>query len=361
MILPSFGVISHVISRFSNKPVFGSVGMIYAMMSIGLLGFIVWSHHMYVVGLDVDTSRVSPEGVTLLESIVLYAGNFRDPGPSSLLTRRAGKILAHAPKQSAGNFSSSSSSLSSYVPAPLHLPDSPLREDALGHYLAGLIEGDGYFGAQRLVLTFHEKDADSASLLRTRIGYGSIRKLKGKRAVQLTITSKGGMERIYQLCNGKMVGPYKIEQFNKNPYGWVLSPPLAKVDLSTSWLAGFFDADGSLSIEVVPSGTHTLGWSVRLKCRISQKNRYLLDALLKAIPTSHLHFSDECWRWGVTHRKRGVRFLLDYFDRWHLRSAKYLEYIHFRKAFLLMDRHEHLTAEGLEKIRSLKRKLEALR
>lgn len=43
MILPSFGIISHVISRFANKPVFGSVGMIYAMMSIGLLGFIVWS------------------------------------------------------------------------------------------------------------------------------------------------------------------------------------------------------------------------------------------------------------------------------------------------------------------------------
>jgi heme/copper-type cytochrome/quinol oxidase subunit 1 len=55
MILPAFGVVSHVISRFAIKPIFGSIGMIYAMMSIGLLGFIVWSHHLYVVGLDVDT------------------------------------------------------------------------------------------------------------------------------------------------------------------------------------------------------------------------------------------------------------------------------------------------------------------
>ncbi len=54
MILPAFGIVSHIVSTFSRKPIFGYLGMAYAMVAIGFVGFVVWAHHMYSTGIDVN-------------------------------------------------------------------------------------------------------------------------------------------------------------------------------------------------------------------------------------------------------------------------------------------------------------------
>ncbi|MER8846890.1 cytochrome c oxidase subunit I [Mesorhizobium australicum] len=57
MILPAFGIVSQVISTFSRKPIFGYLGMVYAIVAIGAIGFVVWAHHMYTSGIGLDTQR----------------------------------------------------------------------------------------------------------------------------------------------------------------------------------------------------------------------------------------------------------------------------------------------------------------
>ena len=156
--------------------------------------------------------------VTKLKQRSISAGNILNVifkiGTSETLRNETG-INSVAPdfKEKGGNvpLTACENVKSITVHVPKHL--KPITDDQFGHYLAGLIDGDGHFSSkQQLVIVFHSLDASLAYYIKTRIGYGSVKRTK--QAVLLIITKCEGLEKIFNLINGKLRTQSKYNVIN---------------------------------------------------------------------------------------------------------------------------------------------------
>jgi len=377
LIIPGFGIVSHVISTFSGKSIFGYIGMVYAIISIGLLGFIVWSHHMYAVGLDVDTKalvftehRQLKFVIDEWEKILLYAGNFSISSP--LLLVRLGKIYLIPSEQSAGNFTFSTkataitkNTYNSYLCLPKiseHVPkhNSNLTDFEFGYFLAGLIEGDGWFGLNQLHIIFSDRDISLAYFLKKRIGYGNIYKIKDKKAVRYICKNKNGLKIILSLINGKLLSNGKYNQLIKHNYNQTFNcdilPPTHDLSLDNYWLAGFTQADGCFHISIVKSKTHKTGFSVRLEFSIKQNQRedaIPLKLLYAQLKLGNLSQYGSCIYSYKSTGYKTAALLINYFDTFHTFGGKYIDYLKFRKVYIKVTEGLHLEENGILKIKSI--------
>lgn len=243
------------------------------------------------------------------------------------------------------------------VHPPIHI--KPLTEKEFGYYLAGLIEGDGSFQKRQVIICFHELDAPLAYYIKERIGYGTVTKIKNKRAVKYVVAHEKGLKIIAELINGKLRTD-KITKFTTNliPYlnNIFVLPKNNEKLMDNHWLAGFSDADGSFQIKIIKR-INRVKEEVRLNYQIDQKKSDILNIIKKEFGGFvGYRKSQDTFYYGSTNFGSAKK-IIDYFDRYNLQTSKYVNYLKFRKAYCIIMKGEHLTNLGIEKIKNLKNKM----
>lgn len=321
---------------------------------------------MYTVGLDVDK-------FVFTEKILLYAGNSWKSSPLVFVALGTIYLIKnYLSRQSAGNFSFSTIASASikntynkYFDLPKiseHVPlhKSELNDDELGFFLAGLIEGDGWFGKKQLHIIFSESDRSLAYWIKKRIGHGNVYKIKDKNAVRYICKNEKGLSFILYLINGKFVSNYKYEQLIKHNYSEDFNikilPPLNRLSLDNYWLAGFTQADGCFFISTVKSKTHKTGYSVRLEYSLKQNDDLPLKLLYNLVNMGNIsQYNTGIWCYKSSGFKTAAT-LIDYFDKYHLFAGKYIEFFKFRKVYIMITEGKHLDYKGIKKIKSISTK-----
>lgn len=294
--------------------------------------------------------------VKMLESRSKSAGNDTKVGTSETIRNEA--------VQSGSN---SSYSLGKKIkPISVHVPKHsiPLNDEQLGHYLAGLIDGDGHFNKlKQLIIVFSAPDAFLAYNLKTKIGYGNVRKVDNKGAYIFVISNKAGILKILSLINGKIRTTSKYNQI----IGSVLKDSYVKEfnnifvlnesdNFNNHWLAGFSDADASFQVKIIDRATRNKP-EVRLNYQIDQKEDYLLEKVKKLLGGNIGYRAPQNTYYYGSTNFASAKNVINYFDKFHLQSKKHLSYLRWRKVYILIQEKEHLTEKGLNKILYIKNML----
>ena len=237
-----------------------------------------------------------------------------------------------------------------------------LNDKDFGHYIAGLIYGDGYISSiGHIVITFYKLDASLTYYLKDKLGYGNVYKIKNKNAIKWIISNRLGIQKIIELINEKIRTKNKLDQLNKllNTKNYLYLKETVQLtlnitdDLENYWLAGFSDADASFQIKIIDRNDRPKS-EIRLKFQVDQKKRNILELIHNKFG-GYIGYRQNLDTYYYQSTSFGsVKKVVDYFDHFHLLSSKYINYLKWRKAYLIVQDREHLTDKGIDKIIKLK-------
>lgn len=272
LILPAFGVVSHVVSFFSQKPVFGLTGMICAMGAISLVGFIVWA--CFVMGLLLCEEQV-------IKSCYMLGRLYTMDYVYSLLNVKMSVGYTTVFDQSAGNYSYSLLGTFGVVSSSETIRKISAK-DQFTDWFVGFSEGHGSFicdrNAKRLFFRIRQKDPKVLHKIKNWLGFGAV-SLDSDGYWTYTASKKRDILHLIHIFNGNLIlsktNDRFVTEWLDNYNTWFQTSISYKgrapfVGFGNAWLCGFTDADGSLGFKVTADKTRKYGCRVRVYWYVDQ-------------------------------------------------------------------------------------------
>lgn len=252
--------------------------------------------------------------------------------------------------------------LENIKPISSHVPthSKPANEASFGHYLAGLIDGNGYFDhKQQLIIVFNYLDASLAYYIKQRLGFGSVRKLKNKNALLLIISSKEGIKKIICLISNKIRTKNILNQVNlyiSNNTNYTKLETNINLNLEPTlldyWLAGLIDAKGSFQIKTLDSLNSA---KIGLNLQIDHKEKWILTLIKNFLGGNISYDSNQNNYFYCTSSYGSARKTIKYLNSFHLLSCKYTDYFKWRKVYTIIQNNQPLDDLSLKKVLKLKK------
>ena len=362
IVIPGFGIVSQVVSTFSGKSVFGYLGMIYAMFSIGILGFLFWSQWLAfpigdyeVINFAICLKSLVSISTFNSKNLIDYAqsagnlsfnNNKADKSPSET-TRETSFNYDHYRKLSGKNF-------------------YDISDDWLTWFI-GFSEGNGYFFTRynnnnQLSFVLTQKDEAILNHIQLTLGIGRVKNYGN--FSRYHVDNKEGIIILTAIFNGNLVLDKRKVQIKK----WLEILNIEIINnnslplLNNSWLSGFIDAEGCFKINIIIKYM-SLSYPVKLIFLIDHKDS--LDTMLIIKDLFDLFLTNRKLKngsLGTIHRLESnsllnVPLIINYLNKFNLKSKKQESFNKWIKVYELVKKNKDLTEKGLKEIKKLSKEI----
>lgn len=379
LIIPGFGIISTVISASSNKSVFGYLGMVYAMMSIGVLGFVVWS---WVLASPHSDMRIYINFAICWNSLVLI-GTFNGKNSISY-TKSAGNLSMYSLKSKTQSASETTRETSFNFSAfrlyykTLYGNDAQHLSNNWLTWFIGFVEGDGaiqtYANGTRVRFVLTQKESAILFYIHNNLGIGTVKHFpqgtSGNKNdfYRLIVDNPSHILLLASLFNGNLALTHRIQQISlwvkalNNRFGAntiLFINTAISVTLQDAWLSGFTDAKGCFNVSITSNTRYTLGHVIKMRYLLDQKDNSILLVIQNLFGFGKVTLrsqTDGVYRYTATGFKF-VNLVISYFKVFPLLTKKTRSFDKWLMIHNIVSNKLHLSEEGLAQVRILQKQI----